>query len=435
MLIEVSVGEAIDKYSILELKVKKITDPVKNNEILKELDALKETCFFIKKYEFFYSLLLYINEKIWNLTDEIKQIKPSNVFFATLSNQIFEYNQKRFRLKNFFNILCDSSIKEQKSYSTQCCKVYIQNEEILLDKIAELNYLTIEYDFVYLDTQVSQEYIKNIFQAPTIIFTNEIDTQNQVKIDLNEYMIEPSFHSIFEFKPITYIAGGKMGDFIQSLSVINENFYNTGKKGCLYLSNKGDSFHDLNKAYHDTYDLITFQRYISSYQLVQNGMSCTINIDLTLWRNSPLLFNQNWCNIFSNFYSIPWGKHKWLTSLEHKQHKIDKNCILISTTSYRFPVNLDYKSLIENFKSAGNLIFYMSQTVEFYDDFINRTGLSKDEIELCQPTSFAEMCNMIDSCKLFIGNLSAPLAIAFAYHKEHITGFPGTLDDIHNKNL
>jgi ADP-heptose:LPS heptosyltransferase len=42
---------------------------------------------------------------------------------------------------------------------------------------------------------------------------------------------------------------------------------------------------------------------------------------------------------------------------------------------------------------------------------------------------------MINSCKLFIGNLSAPLTVAFACHKPNIVGFNSSIDDIHNKNM
>lgn len=425
MKIDVSIGEAIDKYSILEIKSKKINDPIKNSEIIKEIGVLKEVCSYINDYLFFYNLLVYVNEKIWDITNEIKNLKSSDASFSLLSNEIFEYNQKRFRIKNFFNLLCNSSLKEQKSYSSKCCKVIIKNEDILVSKIPELYYLSIEYDFIYIETNLSHQYIKSIFQSPTIIFSDSIETE----INLSKYTIEKPLYSIFSLKSINYLAGGKMGDFILSLSIICENFYKTGRKGNLYLCNYDLFSYGLEKSYNDTYELIMSQPYISSFTIYKNE---SIDINLTEWRNSQLLYKANWREIYTDYYNISWGKHKWLFSEKHKD--LD-NTILISTTSYRFPENMNYKDLIQTYKNKGNNVLYISQSIDFYEDFMTRTSLSKDDINFCQPSTFSEMCLMIHSCKLFIGNLSAPLAIAFAFHKEYIVAFSNTIDDIHNKNI
>ena len=423
MIVDVSIGEAVDKYNILEIKLAKIKDVFKNIEIKKELLSLTNVVEYIQKFEFFYKLLYYVNEKIWVITDIVKKTKVTDHDFALLSNQIFEYNQKRFRLKNFFNILCDSSLKEQKGYSKNCCKLIIENEEILLDKIAEINYITIEYDIVYIETTSTlMDKIKSLFQAVTIVFT-EIETQ--IQINIKDYYIDPSIKEIFSFKPITYLTGGKMGDFIQSLSVINENFYNTGRKGIVYLSEEGDTFrYGLDATYKDTQDTIINQRYINAYSIYRNEQ---IDINLTSWRHSSLLFRENWIKIFSDSYSVTWGKHKWLTFKAD-----DKDIILVSTNPYRFPVSIDFITSIKMYQEQGCEIIFISDNEHYYQDFITRTQLS---IPFYKPTSFTEICMLIHSCKLFIGNLSAPLAIAFACHKKNIIGFAGTIDDIHNKNM
>ena len=69
MKLEVSLGEAIDKYSILELKLKKINDTHKQVEIKKELDALTECVMYKESLSFYYNLLFYINEQIWDMTN------------------------------------------------------------------------------------------------------------------------------------------------------------------------------------------------------------------------------------------------------------------------------------------------------------------------------------------------------------------------------
>ena len=81
---------------------------------------------------------------------------------------------------------------------------------------------------------------------------------------------------------ISYLAGGMLGYFIYELSVIQEKYIETGKKGILYLSEKGDKFrYGLLNTFNDTYNIIIDQEYIDKYELYNNQ---PIDIDLTLWR-------------------------------------------------------------------------------------------------------------------------------------------------------
>ena len=113
MKLEVSVGEAIDKLSILHLKQKKIQNKQKLVEIEKEIRELSQCNELIKKHHDYYCQLMYVNEEIWDMTDNIKAmtVNENPHLFASISNKIFNFNQKRFRLKNLFNVLVDSSLK------------------------------------------------------------------------------------------------------------------------------------------------------------------------------------------------------------------------------------------------------------------------------------------------------------------------------------
>ena len=72
MNIEVSIGEAVDKYSILEIKLKRILEKEKQIEINKELLALTPCKPYILQHSFYYKLLVYVNEQIWDMTNIIK---------------------------------------------------------------------------------------------------------------------------------------------------------------------------------------------------------------------------------------------------------------------------------------------------------------------------------------------------------------------------
>ena len=196
MYIEVSIGEAIDKLSILEIKLKKITNNMKQAEIRKEIEALDICKGYILKYNYYYKLLIYVNSEIWRLTDIIKSIDISNTSFASISNSIFEFNQKRFRLKKLFNILLDSNIKEQKSYNETYCKIIIDNIDIFYNKISEINYLLLEYDNIIIDSVNTEIIIKNI-QHPSISYNIDNVIFNKI-IKLKDYSIEDGLINIFK---------------------------------------------------------------------------------------------------------------------------------------------------------------------------------------------------------------------------------------------
>ncbi len=421
MIIEVSIGEVVDKYNILELKLKKISNETKLIEIKKEIEALKECKKYIDKYQFFYNLLMYVNEEIWNMTDKIKTLKYNdnvedeslNKNFAEISNKIFEFNQKRFRLKDMFNKLFNSELKEQKSYSLSKCKIIIENEEILYNKIPEINYLLIEYDLICFDTNLNTSMFKNT----NII--KELETDNI--INLKDFSIEN--RQIFEFIPVNYISGGLLGDFINQLSVINELFYITGRKGNLYISNNiADQFRfGVEIAFNDTKQIILLQKYINKYEIYNNQI---ININLSSWRNSNLLYKTTWNEIFKTTYNIDWGKRKWITL---PKDKFWNNIVLISMSSYRFPTNTDFKKLIEKY---GENILFVTQSKNDYQNFVNITGL---KINCFYPNTLFDFYCCINSCKLFVSNLSSPLTISIACNIPFVICMENEcLDNIHN---
>jgi hypothetical protein len=441
MNVKVSIGEAIDKLSILELKLKKISDNEKRIEIQKEINELQECNIYKNKYGFYYNLLMYINEKIWDLTDTVKTMTIDNPDFSRISNDIFEYNQKRFRIKNWFNLSTTSNIKEQKSYASTYCKIRIENEDVLYNKIPEINYLLLEYDLVSFDCDCIS-IIKNLFKNPTIIYDQYVNVdaiseaighqslrpdvnnrRDSIIINLADFIIPENEKQAFEFTPITYIAGGLLGDFIQSLSVVCEYFYVTGRKGIILLSDKGDKFRNgLENTYKDTYTTIKKQKYIYDYTLFTGEK---YDVDLTIWRNIVEIPGENWHYKFSTLYGINWGKHTWM---EVEKDPKWSNKVLVNTTSYRWPL-LDFQTLYHTYKDD---LLYISSDIAQYNIFCEKTNLQLDYYNI---TDFEELCCAISSCKLFVGNLSSPLSIAHSLDVKRVCGLFGGWDDPLNTDL
>ena len=423
-LIDVSIGEIIDKYSILELKKKYITNTISLSEIQKELFLFNKYNEIKNNYVFFYKILLHINENIWLDTDKIKQMDindsdPDNILkFALLSNNIFINNQKRFRLKNYFNQLTDSNINEQKSYNKTCCYIDIHDDETIYDKISEINYLFLEYDLLYFNMKYST-IITNIFMNPNKSFTESESESNfdiNVKIiKLNEYIIEDELRVTYDLEPIKYISGGLIGDFIYQLSVINEKFYLTGRKGIVYIANTGDKFiFGLQKAYDDLFNIVSKQRYIYEFKMFNNE---TIDINLSIWRqNLEYTLNNNYSFYETHKfnYNVEWGNHPWI---QCETDQTWSNKIIISTSSRRFMTPEQILSFIEIIKDKIDECIFVSFEIKEWNFFCKEIGL---DIPLYLINNFEELAIIINSCKYAYLSLSSPQAFANSLHKEHI---------------
>jgi hypothetical protein len=213
---------------------------------------------------------------------------------------------------------------------------------------------------------------------------------------------------------ITYISGGLLGDFINQLSIINEYYIITNKKGILYISNNiGDKFRNgLEKTYNDLYEIVMLQEYIKEFKIYNNEK---YDINLSIWRN---YIPNNFYDIIKKKYNISWGQHKWLNNIEKLDEWKDK--IIINTTNYRFPKK-EYFEPLKNI-DLSNYIF-VSFSKDEYNYFINNTNIN---INYYSPKSLMELCVILNSCKLLIGSVSAPMCIATALHTNCVYG--GILD-------
>ena len=122
--IEISVGELLDKISILSIKREKIEDPQKLLDIEKELSFLEGhtndlESKDIKKYEEFLTKLKLINSRLWEIEDKIRILEKNQDFserFISLARDVYFTNDKRFLCKNEINNFYGSEINEVKEY-------------------------------------------------------------------------------------------------------------------------------------------------------------------------------------------------------------------------------------------------------------------------------------------------------------------------------
>ena len=123
ILTEISVGELLDKISILEIKLKNISDKSKLNYIKKEYKTLiliKKKFRFKKIIDPYYKQLKKINISLWNIENKIRKHEKYKIFnkdFITLARKVYFTNDKRSKIKLKINEITKSNIVETKSYS------------------------------------------------------------------------------------------------------------------------------------------------------------------------------------------------------------------------------------------------------------------------------------------------------------------------------
>lgn len=115
-----SLGEALDKLTILHIKIDKIKDS-RRDDCLKEYNILYETLKeYVEKYSYHYKILKEINLKIWNLQENIHNDKDLTKTYG----EVLKENDRRFRVKKQINNLANSTLKEQKGYAKSKCYLY-----------------------------------------------------------------------------------------------------------------------------------------------------------------------------------------------------------------------------------------------------------------------------------------------------------------------
>jgi hypothetical protein len=120
--IPVSVGELIDKLSILQVKKKKISNPEKLSYVNKEFELLYNTSAeFLNNMEIenLYHELVTTNSNLWDIEDRLRVLEQNGKFegeFIDLARKVYFTNDKRFELKNEINLLTSSEIREIKEY-------------------------------------------------------------------------------------------------------------------------------------------------------------------------------------------------------------------------------------------------------------------------------------------------------------------------------
>lgn len=124
MQIEISIGEFLDKISILELKLLHIADKSKLMNVQKEL--YHHNPLYIDLIEVYgdelkglYLKLSQVNSNLWVIEDKLRELESEKRFdneFIELARSVYFTNDKRAEIKKDINLLTGSELVEEKSY-------------------------------------------------------------------------------------------------------------------------------------------------------------------------------------------------------------------------------------------------------------------------------------------------------------------------------
>jgi hypothetical protein len=181
LLLPVSIGEGLDKLSILDIKLDNIKDSRRDNVKL-EYDMLYEKLKpYVIQSKKYYNILKKTNAYIWSLMDLLRDgLNIEDDSYVKLCKDTIISNDVRFRIKNKINILSNSLLKEQKGY--KCLKIlidltnYTGNHDLLINPLL---YYSILYDEIYIKSENNNliDFINNEFNMSL----NIIDMSNTSK--------------------------------------------------------------------------------------------------------------------------------------------------------------------------------------------------------------------------------------------------------------
>lgn len=217
---------------------------------------------------------------------------------------------------------------------------------------------------------------------------------------------------------INFIAGGMMGDFIHSLYVVKHICNSRNEKANLLIAEgHGDVWRfNLQKTYDDLVGLMNLQEYIGNFGILDPSSFKEEAINLTDWRKNldhtpETGYLKCWTEVLSNCYNfaIPTD-YSWLTA---GTNNLAQNKILIHRSTHRINGNFPWKNIIDNIHE--DILFLCSNEKE-WENF----QFKNSKITVLKVNTITEMANSINSCKLFIGNQSAPFTIACGLDKQRL---------------
>ena len=223
-----------------------------------------------------------------------------------------------------------------------------------------------------------------------------------------------------ENSTINFVMGGKIGDFFQLLFAVKNVCKKENKKANLYIYDRGWEY-GIDTAFNEIAPIVLQQKYINKFEKFKNLKEPYI--DLHDFNSSPYIFRHCWSEISALNFNFNISEYKWIDCRD--QTEIFKNKLLINRRYNPLNFNNDfpYEQIIEQF--VDNIVF-ISNRDEDYQQFPH-----KMRCDYYKPKTITDYLCAINSCQLYIGNLSAPSSLANSLDAPRIIELPHRPDAAH----
>lgn len=211
---------------------------------------------------------------------------------------------------------------------------------------------------------------------------------------------------------LTYIVGGRLGDFIYALYVVWAKYKETGKKGRVYLSDRKEWLCEpmarpLEETYAELRPLVMHQEYIQEFEVYGNGGGGEVapfDYNLNLWR--AYHGKVEWLGMLQQVYRLKvTDRGPWIVCPPSESNV--RSAVLMHKSLHRANADFPWERLLPQIQAV-----FVTCDIKEYVGFPAKSMVG---CALCK--DLCEMVGCIDRCTLFIGNQSAPLAIAAALGK------------------
>ena len=424
----VSVGELLDKFSILSIKKERITNETSRQKVIEEIDSLCENVRLIRKNEYInylYLLLYYINSDIWELTDQIRESerKGSNIVSFSFYSECFRKNEYRYRLKKKIDLLSNSKFQEQKEEREEIINLNsivlsVERASDILRYNDKIHFYASFYNqTVIVIPERYHKFCEKILSNPFVTFSESFpegiyynirssDCPNPFPGFLEKYNLRNT-----KGKILNYLIGGRLGDMVHCLYVIFCNYLLYGIRGNLIITNNtkhlGDTFlKNPDEMVDEIKDIFVQQEYLSSFERNDND-DIDFDINLNLFRKSPLLYTHNWNEILSDTFGFPLQKRSFIHYFSKSLLWNDlRDFVLIHRKTTEDRRCEELTPFLQNIVSKNKCLY-----IYFEGDINAEFGQKVSYLEI---PNLKELVPILQNAKFCISNQTGILAFAFA---------------------
>lgn len=201
VFLPVSLGEAIDKLTILDIKMENIKDGRRKDVELEYNLLLERLGPHVEEHTVLYNSMKKVNRLIWDYMDLLRDGNMNDQDYLTLCRKTVDYNDIRFRIKNKINYAAGSVLKEQKGYKINSVLIEVCGELDTNHFVAPVRYYSFLYDQVVILCAEHSPLRDAFNNDPTIVFRTHVASGDSAEFK-TRFSFPKSDHSAEEILAI-----------------------------------------------------------------------------------------------------------------------------------------------------------------------------------------------------------------------------------------